>query len=220
MDSYIARLTRREWVKGAYQPEEVIVFRFRKEPWSVHLKWVGKEGRGREALYVKGQHENKLHAILAAGDAPFTSAGQRMAVSLDSPLLCARSRHCITQVGIGVMLEHLAQLVQQAEKGDHSRRPAFLARQKREEFSAPVDCVTWLVPAGTEKHLPRGGQRWCYFDPESRLPVLVVTRDEQNQEVEYYRYDRLQSPAQLDDDDFNPARLWKHTREPDQRSNR
>src|SRR5262249_34270301 len=39
--SYIVRLTRREFFNGKHQPEEVVLFKFRKEPFSVYLKWIG-----------------------------------------------------------------------------------------------------------------------------------------------------------------------------------
>ena len=47
-----------------------------------------------------------------------------------------------------------------------------------------------------------------FFDPNHRLPVLVLTYDEQAHEVEYYCYDRIQFPVKLDDEDFNPEKLW------------
>ncbi|MFO0929094.1 MAG: hypothetical protein U0736_19080 [Gemmataceae bacterium] len=38
--------------------------------------------------------------------------------------------------------------------------------------------------------------------------LLVACWDERGQEVEYYRYDRLQAGVRLDDSDFDPERLW------------
>ncbi len=75
VDSYIVRMTRREVVGREAKPEEVMMMKFRKDTWSVHLKWVGKVGQGREVLYVRGQYENKIHTRLAAGDMPLMPAG-------------------------------------------------------------------------------------------------------------------------------------------------
>src|SRR5262249_58892648 len=69
--SYIARLRRRESVPGRAKPEEVLLFKFREQPWSVHFKWLGDEGKGREVVYVRGQGDDKLHILTAAGDIPF-----------------------------------------------------------------------------------------------------------------------------------------------------
>src|SRR4051794_4489113 len=98
--SYIARLTRRETVKGERRPEEVILLMFREKPWSIHAKWLGEEGRGREGIYVKGQHDSKVHVRLAAGDVLFMPAGRRMALSPDGALLRAASTHTIAELGI------------------------------------------------------------------------------------------------------------------------
>src|SRR5437899_386649 len=84
VDSYIVRLMRREQINGKDKPEEVLLFKFRKEPWSVYFKWLGQEGAGREVIYVKGQHENKIHTLLAAGDMPLMPAGRRIALAPDS----------------------------------------------------------------------------------------------------------------------------------------
>src|SRR5439155_7354879 len=48
IDSYIARLRRREQVDGKDKPEETLLFKFRKQPFSVYFKWIGPEGTGRE----------------------------------------------------------------------------------------------------------------------------------------------------------------------------
>jgi hypothetical protein len=64
------------------------------------------------------------------------------------------------------------------------------------------------VPANVTDDLPRGGKRTYGFDTITRLPVLVTTVDDKGQEVEYYRYDRVQLSVKLDDADFNPDKLW------------
>jgi len=209
IDAYIVRLTRREFVKGKLQPEEVLLFKFRKAPLSVYLKWVGPVGKGREVIYVKGQHENKIHTLLAAGDMPFAPAGKRIALSPDSVFVRGASRHAITEAGIGTLIDRFGTLLEALERGDTSQGTlTYLGLQKRPEFTAPLEGVEWKLPPGTEASLPRGGKRWCFVDPETHLPVLIVTHDERGQEVEYYRYDRFQYPVPLDDNDFDPDRLW------------
>ncbi len=108
IDSYIARLTRREQVRGENKPEEVMQFMFRKEPWSVYFKWVGPAGRGREAIFVKGQYDGKIHTKLAAGDMPLAPPGS--AWPWRRTVCCVRSasRHPITEAGFGASIERLA----------------------------------------------------------------------------------------------------------------
>jgi hypothetical protein len=209
MDSYIVRLTRREQVKGKTGPEEIILFKFRKQPWSLHFKWLSTAGQGREVIYVKGQYENKIHTLLAAGDAPLMPAGKRISLAVDSPFVRSASRHPITEAGLGACIDHLTSLLDAQDRGDRRRGVLTVTEpQNRVEFPRPVEALEQVIPAGAEPELPRGGRRLFFFDPATNLPLLVTTRNDHGQEVEYYRYDRLISPVQLDADDFNPDKVW------------
>jgi hypothetical protein len=213
IDSYIVRMTRREQVNGKAQPEEVMLFKFRKEPWSLHFKWLGNVGQGREVIYVKGHYENKLHTLLAAGDAPLMPAGKRMALAVDSVFVRSASRHPITEAGIGASVERIGLVLDAIDRGDRRAGAiAFLGLQKLPEFPKPVLVLENTIPPGVEPELQRGGRRLYHFDPESHLPILILTRDERGQEVEYYRYDRLQYPVKLDADDFDPDKVWSKPR--------
>src|SRR5207302_10032911 len=99
MDSYTLRLRRREVVGSQSRPEEILLFKWRKEPWSVYFKWLGTEGKGREVVYVKGRYDNMLHTLTAAGDVPLLPAGKRFKVSPDGILVKSKSRYPITEAG-------------------------------------------------------------------------------------------------------------------------
>jgi hypothetical protein len=209
INDYIARLTRRETVGGKAKPEEIMLFKFRKEPFSVHFKWIGDVGHGREVIYVKGQYGDKLHTLLAAGDAPLMPAGKRLALAPDSIMVRSASRHHITEAGVGSAVEHLAVLLEAQERGDTRRGSLrLLEPQNRIEFPRPVEAVEAVLPPGLEPELPRGGRRIYFFDPDRHLPLLILARDETGQEVEYYRFDRLLLNVGLDNHDFNPDRVW------------
>jgi Protein of unknown function (DUF1571) len=206
IDSYIARLRRREIVGSEAKPEELLLLKFRKQPWSVYFKWLGNEGKGREAVYVKGQYENKLHTLLAAGDMPFAPAGKRFSIDPDSILVRSRSRHSIAEAGIGHIIEQLGKRLQTEDAGGQVPRLRYLSPAKRPEYEAAVEGIEETLPASSE--VPGGGTRQLFFDPTNHLPVLLITRDAQGRELEYYAYDRIQYPVKLDDDDFNPDKLW------------
>jgi hypothetical protein len=209
LDGYSARLRQREQVNGKDRPEEVMLVKFRKEPWSIYFKWVGPEGQGREVVYVKGPGDGKIHSRLAAGDMPLFPAGSTFAVAPDSLLARGRSRHTITDAGLGRLLDWFGPLLEAAERGDRGPGSVtYLGPQTRPEFAAPLETVEQVVPPGRESPLPRGGRRLWFFAPDSHLPVLISTRDDTGHEVEYYCYDQLQYPVHFSDDDFNPDRLW------------
>jgi hypothetical protein len=209
MDSYITRLTRREQVNGEDRPEEVLLFRFRREPWSVYFKWIGPIKEGREVTYVKGRYNNEIHSLLAAGDHPFKAAGCRHSIAPDSVFVLANARHPITEAGLAASVQRLGAVLAAQERNDDSRGTlVYLGAQQRVEFAQPVPCVEHVLPPGLEKALPKGGRRLYAFDPASGLPTLIQTRDDRGHEVEYYFYDRLLWPVGLLDDDFDPDRLW------------
>jgi hypothetical protein len=196
-------------VNGKNNPEEVILFKFRKQPWSLHFKWLGSVSQGREVLYVKGHYEDKIHTRLAAGDSVFMPAGKVISLAVDSPLVRSASRHPITEAGIGASLDRLTALLDAQDRGDRRRGTLQAAGpQSRPEYPQPVETIEHVIPPGAEPELPRGGRRLYCFDPDWHLPLLVATRNDRGQEVEYYRYDRLQAPVHLDADDFNPDKLW------------
>jgi hypothetical protein len=213
VDSYIVRFRRREQVNGRDKPEELMYVRFRKQPFSIYFKWLGKEAAGREVIYVKGQYEDKLHTLLAAGDMPFTPAGKRIALAPDSPLVRSSSRHTIHEAGIGVLINGFGGLVEAAEKGDtHFGTLRYLGFVKRPEFDAPCEGAEQEVRPGADPLLPRGGKRLWVFDLATKFPCLLITNDEAGHEVEYYCYDRFQFPVRLDKEDFDPDKLWNQNR--------
>ena len=208
MDTYIYRLKRREVVAGKSQPEELIEVMIRKEPFSVHLKWLGTEGKGREVIYVRGKFKNEMQVLLAPNDL-FASLMPRTSIAPDSSMARAKSRYPITETGFGPLIARFGQLAAAAEKGDApSGTVKYQGRVSRPEFAAPVEAVRQDLPAGSDPLMPKGGQRQWFFDVESGLPVLIIANDPSG-EVEYYCHDHIIGPAHLDDDDFNPDRWGK-----------
>ncbi|HMF12915.1 MAG TPA: DUF1571 domain-containing protein [Gemmataceae bacterium] len=201
LHSYICRMTRRETVNGSPKPEEMMLFKFRKQPFSIYFKWIGTESKGREVVYVKGRYEDKLHILMSPGGTP-------MALAPDSFLIRRSSRHPVTEAGVCSIVEKFATAVAAADKGAHALR--YLGTTKRPDFDegTTLEGVEEDLTAAADPNLPRGGRRQLYFNTANRLPALVITKDDRGQEVEYYRFDRFQARVKLDDDDFNPAKLF------------
>jgi hypothetical protein len=208
MDSYIYRMKRREVVNGAKRPEELVLVKIRREPYSVYLKWLAVN-KGREVVYVQGKYDNTMQVRTAAGDIPFVPAGKHMSFHCDSALVKSNSRHAITETGLGTVVERFGRLVTALEKNDPSEGKAkYLGKVKRPEFEQPVEAVHHEIPPDLESLLPKGGERWYFFDATSGLPVLVITHDASG-EVEYYCNDHIQWPVRLDEDDFHPDWMRK-----------
>jgi hypothetical protein len=210
MDCYSAQLRRREQVNGRDKPVELMQCKFRKNPYSVAFKWLGPEAKGREVVFVKGQHGDLIHTLLAAGDMPFMGAGKIMSLPPDNMFVRSSSRHAITEAGFGSIIATLGQTLDALDKGDRrmgTLRP--LGPVKRPEFTQPLEGVEHMIPPGAEPQLSQGGKRLLFFEATTRLPVLILTSDHRGTEVEYYCYERVQLAERFTDDDFNPDRVWK-----------
>ncbi|MCI0682302.1 MAG: DUF1571 domain-containing protein [Gemmataceae bacterium] len=213
LDAYGCRIRRREAIAGQPRPEEIIAAKFRKEPFSVFFEWLGPEAKGREVVYVQGQHGNLIHTLTAPGDIFLMPGGTRFKIAPDNLLVKNKSRYPITEAGVGALIDRFGELAQALERGDPRAGSAkYLGQLKRKEFETKVEVVVHAIAPGWEPLLPSGGQRlWC-FDPEHGLPVLIVTHDNLEREVEYYCHDRFEFPGRYRDDEFDPDKLWSKSR--------
>jgi hypothetical protein len=205
---YICRLRRREQVNGKQKPEEVIIFKCRARPFSVHFKWLGDEGKGREVIYVGGTGDEKLHILTAAGDIPLTPAGRRLDLPIDSLLVKSASKYPITEAGVCRIVARFRRLLDDERRGLPGLSIKHLGMMQRPEFAAPLEMVELTLPPNREPEAPQGGKRLLGFDPVSKWPVFSTTVDPNGREIDYYCFDRFQLNVRLDDDDFNPEKLW------------
>ena len=96
LPAYTATLTRRELVDG--EPTSgTIALKFRSEPFSVYMRFVNPENRGRQVLFVKGAHGNKMLAKEATG---MKSMMGTVELAPDSSLVMSQSRYPITSAGL------------------------------------------------------------------------------------------------------------------------
>src|SRR5262249_12425489 len=151
--SYIARLRRREYVNGKAEPEELVMCKFRKQPWSIHFKWIGPEATGREVVYVKGRYDDKLHILTAARDIPLCPAGRRMDLARDSMLVKAASAHDITESGLGAILETNGTLIADSARGKPGCGVKYLGPTNRPEYPKPLEGIELKLPPGQLREL-------------------------------------------------------------------
>jgi len=214
IDAFDARLTRRESINGKTTPQEVIHFMFRKEPYSVRLKWIGTEGQGREVVYVQGQYGGKMHIQPTRQDsAPLPPL--RMAFAPDSRMVRGKSRHDIREAGLNDAIRQIGSTLDIITRQPNQRqRLRHLGMVTRPEYVTRMNAIEETIPPGAEELLPQGGKRVIFFDtapdsPSVHLPVLVITHDHAGQEVEYYCFDRMTTKLRLTDADFDPEVVFK-----------
>ena len=175
----------------------------------VHFKWLGTEGHDREVVFVNGQHEGKIHTLLAAGDVPLMPAGKRMSLAPDSFLVKSAARYPITEAGMGASIDRISALQAALEHGDKSRDTLTdLGVQNRADYK------DWPAASHRTRYSAqrRAGDAsrwqtlvWLRHEIQAPPPCSSVSTT-RAKKTEYYRYDRVML-AHLDDDDFNPEKM-------------
>jgi len=215
VDDFESKLVKRETVSGKKQPTEEIRFLFRKEPFSVRLTVIGEHGRGREVLFVKGQNAGKLVIVTGEGDNRLLGVGKKLELDPDNPLATSRTRGKVEDSGLSRPIRVLTKFVEEGEKGTRSADTVrSLGAVKRTEFAKPVDGVEVTLRPSDDPLLPKGGKRQYYFDadpnsPSYRLPVLVITYEPNETEVEYYCFTDFKVNQKLTDADFSADKLGR-----------
>ena len=215
MPGFESRLTRREMVNGRAMPQEELQYKFRRDPYSVHVKWIGLEGQGRELIYVDGKFDNKVQILTGKGEGLIVPSGMKVTRLPSDKDVRSKSRHDIREPGMGMAVEWFGKVAAIMEKDPgQAKRMKYLGVVKgRPERASGLEGVEETIPPGWEPLLPKGGKRTTYFDPDPSspsfgLPVLVSAFNENGREVEYYFFDQLRSTRPTDAD-FDPDRLWK-----------
>ncbi len=212
IDDYICRFRCREFVQGRHEPENILEFRYRKQPESRYFKWVGGALVGREMVYVRGKYDDRLQIRTGSGD---PISGFRISLDPHSPRATANSRRTVDEAGIGHLIEEFGKRLTEHEQANGTGGfLRYAGRVERPESEAALECVEQSIPPGAERHLPRGGRRFWFFNQDSRtheyqLPMLIITEDETGREVEYYCFDRMNTNVGLSTEEFDPERLWR-----------
>ena len=95
LNEYAARFEKQERIGTELRPMEEIDAAVREEPLSVHLKWVGRVDRGKEALYVEDDNDDRVRVWAGHLPAPFAVNAEP-----DGALAMKTSRHPITHMGL------------------------------------------------------------------------------------------------------------------------
>ncbi len=214
LEGFECRVTRRETIGTKAMPEELLQYKLRKEPYSLHIKWIGKEAQGRELVYASGKYENKVQIITGREPELLRPAGIKVARLPTDKDVTSKSRFDIREGGMGLTLDWFSRVVAIMERDPtQSNRLKYVGSKQRLERTTGLEAVEEIIPANWEPLLPKGGNRTTYFDadegsPSYGLPVLLVTLADTGREVEYYFFDQFQ-PIRSTDADFDIEKLWK-----------
>jgi hypothetical protein len=185
VDDYTCVLLRRERVGGRLLPEEVVLMKARREPYSVYLCWAGpRPVAGQEACYVAGRHGGKMRV---RGPGLLRAVGF---VSLDTKDPRGRefSNHTITEAGVGPLIERLGR------EWEAARVRTPRVRDTDADFDGRP-CRRVEVAGDARRTV-------AYFDRETHLPVRVEWYDG-DELTEADGYTKMRLNVRLRDADFD-----------------
>jgi hypothetical protein len=162
---YSCRLIKRERLEGELSPNHVIDLKVRTETFSASMVWQEpKDLEGQEVVYVDGKNDGKMRVKPGGllGSVGFLS------LPLNDPRTRKTSKHKITEVGIG-------NLIEQCEKG-------WEVERKLKVTTVKIGTYTYAKRRCTRVELTHSGKAGgqikhyknvVYFDQKTDLPIRV-----------------------------------------------
>ena len=161
---YECRFIKRESIDGKLQPRQFIWLKARQKPFSVYMHWINVHP-GRELIYVAGRnngkmlvHERGLKKVIA-GTMALDPRGKRA---------MSESRHSITEVGIGSLID---KLIQNWEAQRKLGQTGVVVLNNTKVDGRPCWCVKTTNPPDP-KHYMFYRTR-IFFDKKHGLPIRV-----------------------------------------------
>jgi outer membrane lipoprotein-sorting protein len=193
VDNYTATFLIQERLDGELGPKQRIELKFKK-PLKVYMRWLTGKYEGRQALYPAGADGNELWVRL-----PILMGAITISLDPQSPRARKGSRHPITDVGIGRLLDFITESASQGLQRDElsvddgGQLVTFGRPTQRFSLHFPTDpgkgyyCMTAIIDVDRERH----------------LPIYAEIFDWQDQLVERYGYIDLRLNPGLGDQEFD-----------------
>jgi hypothetical protein len=199
---YQGILISQEFVNGKLMPEEIMQLSFRREPFSVYMKWLGpKDMAGQEVCYVQGKYQNQMRVLAASG---WGRGFGWISIATNDPRVKQHSRHQITETGI-------MNLIDRCDKGWQEERTMNKTKVQIAEYEYNQRRCTRVETI----HTDRDARFYCYrsvvyFDKETKLPIRMECYDwprvggrPEGELLECFSYINLQFNVNLPDSVFN-----------------
>lgn len=193
--TYTAVFHKQQRVAGKLLPEETILLKCRKKPFSLYMKWIRAPYKGSELLYVAGWNEGRIRAH-RGGILRFVT---RNIDPRDAGLMADNLRP-VTSTGIGYLLDTVATNIRKAIKVGEV---TFSERGQETVYGRNTQIVEVTFPK--ERAKDYDGYRYVINqDVETKMLVRIRIYDRDDRLVENYGYENLDLNAPLADADFDP----------------
>jgi hypothetical protein len=200
VQDYSCTLVKQERVQGRLQEQNIILCKFRVNPFSVNMRWLApRELVGQEVSFIYGRNGNKMHVNFAKG---FKKVISPWIDPLD-PRVLQHSRHNIYEAGIGNLIEMTIKNMEmernlnktQVRIADYTynNRPCYRIESVRTERNERYYSYRSVL----------------YLDKETKLPIRTENYDwptqggaEGGDLLEVFSFIDLRTNAGLTDADF------------------
>ena len=199
--SYTAVFHKQQRVSGKLLPEETILLKCRRKPFSLYMKWIKKPNYGSELLYVKGWNQDRIRAH-KGGILRFFKR------NLDprDPVLMKNNLHPVTSIGIDFLIEAISINMRKAIKAGEL---TFVERGQQTVYGRKTRTIEIIFPK--EKAQDYAGWRIVINqDVESKILLRIRIYRRENRIIENYGYENLKLNAPLTDADFDPENPEYH----------
>lgn len=193
VQDYTVEFHKQQRVGGVLYPEEQMLLKFKK-PFMVYMKWTGTIDRGREALYVTGQHGGRVLVHLGGVVNYFAPS---FLLHPTGVLAMRKNLRPITRSGLESTIMLLKEMCEKAkERGDLEVR----YRGAGECAGRPTHRFERILPAG--KGYP-AHRTLLELDRESGFPLSVESYGWDGELHEKYLYKDLRTNVGLTEKDFD-----------------
>lgn len=208
ISNYTAIFSKQERVDGEICDGEVMQLKLRHEPFSVYMKWLVGD-KGREVLYVEGQHDGKLLVKLGGWKGRLLPT---LKLNPNGSRAMRTSRHPITQMGLLAVVTTLIENRREDLRRESRVRCRMVANQQFDqrdcfryslEYDRPQDSAIYrksIVYIDKEYSLPIFIRNYAWPSPTD---VLDASEMDNGTLIEHYTYSNIDLNAELADGDFN-----------------
>ena len=200
---YSCTLVAQERVNGRLQEQNIIAMKFRPQPFSVYMRWLGGPNNitGQEVAYVAGKNNNKMRVNPKGG--LFKNIAGWQNIDVNDRRILDHSRHNILEAGLGNLIDQM--LTHWEADRKHAKTEIKTAEYKyQNRLCLRIETIR-----------PDKANAYCYrcvlyIDKDSKLPVRIEAYDWPRQGgpvegelLEMFSYVNLQFNVGLTDNDFN-----------------
>lgn len=169
VQDYSCTLVKREVMNGQLQVEQVIALKARTQPFSIDMQWQKpKTQEGQEVCYVAGQNNGMMRV---KGPGLLGAVGF---INLDphDPRAMQHSKHCVTEAGIGNLIERFAARWESERSSTHTQM-----RINEYEFNKRKCVRVETSHPDTQPGEFYAYRTVVYFDKEHHLPIRTESYD-------------------------------------------